>query len=160
MICSLNSIFIRSAILLIVLFSSTIAQTDVGVKVKPLDEASLSEIISADDNRLVLSFMAAWCGPCIDELPALNKLHHRYKDRDLQIIGISIDFEGPSAMQPIVKKLKIEFPIYWYGEKAIDKFNLTAIPMLLFIRQGEMVERLHGTRSEKFLDQIIREFLK
>ena len=132
----------------------------VGVKVKRIDEASLSEIISADDNRLVLSFMAAWCGPCIDELPALNKLHHRYKDRDLQIVGNSIDFEGPGAMQPIVKKLKIEFPIYWYGEKAIDKFNLDAIPMLLFIRQGEMVERLRGTRSEKFLDQKIREFLK
>ena len=63
-------------------------------------------------------------------------------------------------MQPIVKKLKIEFPIYWYGEKAIDKFKLNAVPMLLFIKQGEMVERLHGNRSEKFLDQKIREFLE
>ena len=63
-------------------------------------------------------------------------------------------------MQPIVKRLKIEFPIYWYGEKAIDKFNLNAIPMLFFIRQGEVVDRLRGTRSEKFLDQKIRELLK
>jgi hypothetical protein len=63
-------------------------------------------------------------------------------------------------MQPIVKKLKIEFPVYWCGEEAIDKFKLNAIPMLLFIRQGKMVERLHGKRSEKFLDQKIREFLK
>ena len=160
MIYSINNIFIRSAILAIVLFSGITAQAGVGVKVKRIDEASLSEIISADDNRLVLSFMAAWCGPCIDELPALNKLHNRYKDRGLQIVGISIDHEGPGAMQPIVKKLKIEFPIYWCGEKAIDKFKLNAIPMLLFIRQGEMIERLGGNRPEKFLDQKIREFLK
>ena len=161
MIYSINSIFIRSAILAIVLFSSiTTAQAGVGVNVTRIDEASLNEIISADDNRLVLSFMAAWCGPCIDELPALNKLHNRYKDRGLQIVGISIDLEGPGAMQPIVNKLKIEFPIYWYGEKAIDKFKLNAIPMLLFIRQGEMIERLGGNRPEKFLDQKIREFLK
>jgi thiol-disulfide isomerase/thioredoxin len=103
--------------------------------------------------------MAAWCGPCIDELPALNKLHKKYKDRGFQIIGISIDLGGPDAMQPIVKKLKIEFPVYWCGEKAIEKFKLNAIPMLLFIRQGEIVERLHGNRPEKFLDQKIREFL-
>ena len=160
MTCSINNIFIRSAILAIVLFSGITAQAGVGVKVKRIDEASLNEIISADDNRLVLSFMAAWCGPCIDELPALNKLHNRYKDQGFQIVGISIDLEGPGAMQPIVKKLKIEFPIYWCGEKAIDKFKLNAIPMLLFIRQGEMIERLGGNRPEKFLDQKIREFLK
>ncbi|MEX1352455.1 MAG: hypothetical protein AB1Z31_32560 [Desulfobacterales bacterium] len=57
-------------------------------------------------------------------------------------------------------KLKIEFPIYWCGEKAIDKFKLNAIPMLLFIRQGEMIERLDGNRPEEFLDRKIREFLK
>jgi thiol-disulfide isomerase/thioredoxin len=155
-----NNIFIRSAVLVIVLFTSIAAQAGTGAKVKRIDEATLGKLITADDNRLVLSFMAAWCGPCIDELPALNKLHKRYKDRGFQIIGISIDLEGPGAMQPIVKSLKIEFPVYWCGEKAIDKFKLNAIPMLLFIRQGEMVERLHGNRPEKFLDQKIREFLK
>ena len=155
-----NNIFIDSVILVIVLCTGIAAQAGTGVKVKRIDERSLSELISADDNRLVLSFMAAWCGPCIDELPALNKLHNRYKDRGLQIVGISIDFDGPDAIQPIVQKLKIEFPIYWCGQKAIDKFKVKAIPMLLFIKQGEMVERLQGNRPEIFLDQKIREFLK
>ncbi len=159
MICFRNNIFARAAVLVIVLFTAVAAQAGSGAEVKPIDEATLDKLIGADDNRLVLSFMAAWCGPCIDELPVLNKLHKRYKDRGFQIIGISIDLEGPAAIQPIVKKLKIGFPVYWYGEKAIDKFKLNAIPMLLFIRQGEMVERLHGERSEKFLDQKIREFL-
>ena len=159
MICFRNNIFVRAAVLVIVLFTAVAAQAGSGAEVKRIDEATLGKLITADDNRLVLSFMAAWCGPCIDELPALNKLHKRYKDRSFQIIGISIDLEGPGAIEPIVKKLKIEFPVYWYGEKAIDKFKLNAIPMLLFIRQGEMVERLHGERPEKLLDQKIREFL-
>jgi len=156
----MNQIFFRSAVLSIVLLTGIAAQAGSGAEVKRIDEAALGKLITAGDNRLVLSFMAAWCGPCIDELPALNKLHKRYKDRGFQIIGISIDIEGPAAMQPIVKKLKIEFPVYWCGEKAINKFKLNAIPMLLFIKQGEMVERLHGKQPEKFLDQKIREFLK
>ena len=97
-----NKILIRSAVLVIILFVGIAAQGGTGAKVKRIDEAALGKLIAADDNRLVLSFMAAWCGPCIDELPALNKLHKRYKDRGLQIIGISIDLEGPGAMQPIV----------------------------------------------------------
>jgi thiol-disulfide isomerase/thioredoxin len=154
-----NNIFICAAVLAVVLFTGIAVQTASGAKVKRIDESALGKLITADDNRLVLTFMAAWCGPCIDELPALNKLHKRYRDRGFQIIGISIDLEGPGAMQPIVEKLKIEFPVYWCGEKAISKFNLNAIPMLLFIRRGEMVERLRGNRPEKFLDQKIREFL-
>jgi thiol-disulfide isomerase/thioredoxin len=151
---------VRSAFLVILLFTGFAVQAESAVKVERIDEAALDKLIGADNNFLVLSFMAAWCGPCIDELPALNRLHKKYEDSQVQIIGISIDFDGPDAMQPILKKLKIEFPVFWCGEKAISKFNLNAIPMLLFIRQGEMVERLHGNRPEKFLDQKIREFIK
>ena len=154
-----NNIFIRSAVLAVVLFTGIAAQAGSGAEVKRIEEAAIDKLITADDNRLVLNFMAAWCGPCIDELPALNRLHKKYKDSNIQIIGISIDFEGPGAMQPIIKRLNIEFPVYWCGEKAISKFNLNAIPMLLFIRRGEMVERLHGNRPEKFLDLKIQEFL-
>ncbi len=159
MMIFVNKTIIRSAVLVIVLLTGIAAQAGTGAVIERIDEATLDKLIRADDARLVLNFMAAWCGPCIDELPALNKLHKKYKDRGFQIIGISIDLEGPGAMQPVVKKLKIEFPVYWCGEKAIDKFKLSAIPMLLFIRQGEMIERLHGRRSEKFLDKKIREFL-
>ena len=153
-------ICIRGALLATLIVTGITVQAGFCAEIKPIDEASLDKLITADGNRLVLTFMAAWCGPCIDELPTLNKLHQRYKGRGLQIIGISIDLEGPGAIQPILKKLGIKFPVYWSGEKAIAKFKLNAIPMLLFIKQGEMVERLHGRRSEKFLEQKIRKLLE
>jgi thiol-disulfide isomerase/thioredoxin len=40
-------------------------------------------------NRVTLvNFWASWCVPCRDEMPALDKLHRRMKDRGLQIIGV------------------------------------------------------------------------
>jgi thiol-disulfide isomerase/thioredoxin len=130
------------------------------VIVSRIEEAALDELIQAGTNPLVLTFLAAWCEPCIDELPVLNKLHQKYNHRGLKLIGVSIDLEGPEAIQPIVNKLGIQFPLYWYGENAVPKFKLNAIPMLFFIRKGEIVERLYGKRSERFLDKKIQEFLK
>jgi len=135
------------------------SRAETGVSAQPIGEAALDELIENTDNLLIVSFMAAWCAPCIDELPALNNLYRKYKDQGLKLVGISIDLEGPEAIQPALNHLKIDFPVYWYGDKAIQKFKLTAIPLLLVIKQGEIVERLPGRRPEKLLDKKIQEFL-
>ncbi|MEE9496198.1 MAG: TlpA disulfide reductase family protein, partial [Desulfobacterales bacterium] len=121
--------------------------------------SALDELINAKNNKILITFMAAWCGPCIDELPALNKLYQKYQKQGLKLIGISIDLEGPKAMQPIIDKLGVSFPVYWYGESAVQKFSLFAIPMIFLVKDGRIVEKLPGRRSEKVLNKKIREFL-
>ncbi|MGD9304535.1 MAG: TlpA disulfide reductase family protein [Desulfobacterales bacterium] len=130
------------------------------VTIVPIEESKLDELLGAKDNQLVVTFLAAWCGPCVDELPILNKLYHNYKNKGLKLIGISIDIEGPRAMQPFADKLKIDFPIYWYGEKGVKKFKLNAIPMLFFIKDGEVVDKLYGRHRESSINKRFREFLK
>ncbi len=149
-----------TAILVIFFISIVVPRAEADVTVQPVDEASLDALLKDTDNRLIVSFMAAWCGPCIDELPALNNLYRKYKDRGLKVIGISIDLEGAAAMQPVVNKLKIEFPVYWFGEKAIPKFNITRIPLLLIVQHGEIVKRIPGRRSDKFLDETVKTLIE
>ena len=136
------------------------AKAAAAVSIKKIEETALDAKIADRKKRLVMVFMAAWCAPCIDELPTLNKLHRKFKDQGLEIIGISIDLDGPDAMQPVVSALKIDFPVYWYGEKAVEKFALFAIPMLFLVKEGEVVERIHGRRTESFLDKKFSNFLK
>ena len=130
------------------------------VTVQPIEESKLDALLNAKDGPLVVTFIAAWCGPCIDELPILKKLNRKYNKKGLKLIGISIDIEGPRAMQPIVDKLEIDFPIYWYGEKAVKKFKLFAIPMLFFIKDGEVVDKLYGRHPESSLNKRFQEFLR
>jgi thiol-disulfide isomerase/thioredoxin len=153
-------LFFFTAILGICWLTADASRADTGVTVQPIEEAALDKLINNKNSTLIVSFMAAWCGPCIDELPALNNLYRKYKARGLKMIGISIDLQGPEAMQPALNHLKIEFPVYWYGDKAIQKFKLAAIPLLLIIKRGKIVERLPGLRPEKFLDRRIQEILK
>ena len=152
---------LRSAAVLLFIISLSIhVDAGAGVTIQKISESALDELIKSDNNKILITFMAAWCGPCIDELPALNKLYQKYQKQGLKLIGISIDLEGPKAMQPIVDKLKISFPIYWYGDTAVQKFSLFAIPMIFLVKDGQIVEKLPGRRSEKVLNKKIREFLK
>ena len=152
--------FAIASALVMVVFPDMPAQAESSVVIEKIKESELDALILAEDNSVVIAFMAAWCAPCLDELPTLNKLFKKFKDQGFKLIGISIDVGSADAIQPIVNKLKIDFPLYWYGEMAVIKFNLKAIPLLLFIKQGEIVERLPGRRPEAFLEQKIREFIK
>ena len=147
------------AILLLICLIAIPTNASAAVTVEKISEAGLDGLIYSGKNKIVVTFMAAWCGPCIDELPTLNKLHQKYKAQGLKLIGVSIDLEGPQAMQPIIDKLNIGFPVYWYGESAIQKYSIFAIPMIMWVKDGQIVEKLPGRRSERDLEKKIRKFL-
>jgi len=146
--------------LALVVFTGLPAKHAAAGSVTEIVESALDAKIGDHKNRLALVFMAAWCAPCIDELPTLNKLHKKFNNQGLEIIGISIDLDGPDAMQPIISALIIDFPVYWYGEKAVEKFALFAIPMILLVKEGRIVERIHGRRPDSYLDEKFRSLLK
>lgn len=40
---------------------------------------------------IIVNFWATWCPPCLEEMPALSKLHAQYQGRNLMVLGISSD---------------------------------------------------------------------
>lgn len=128
-------------------------------QVEGIDSAGIENLMKRSP-RLILVAMAAWCLPCREELPALNRMYEKYRGKGLELVGISVDMGDASAMVPILAKAKVSFPFYWGGEGAIRDYNISAIPMLLFVREGRIVDRVVGKRSEQDLDQMIRDFLK
>lgn len=48
---------------------------------------------------LVLDFWATWCGPCKTAMPALQRLHEKYKDQPVAIVGMNA--EGPEPGDPV-----------------------------------------------------------
>jgi thiol-disulfide isomerase/thioredoxin len=71
---------------------------------------------------VVVTFMASYCAPCKAELPMLQQLYERFKDKGLRIIGVAIDTEpaGQKSIAELLKEKKVTFPV------VRDQFNLVA----------------------------------
>ncbi|MFZ0613645.1 MAG: TlpA disulfide reductase family protein [Desulfobacterales bacterium] len=126
--------------------------------VQKLDLAGFKKMVDGE-GRFLLVFMAAWCAPCVKELPDLTALYAKYRSSGLQILGVSVDFDGPAAIQPIVDRQKVDFPVFWLGEEALDAYGISGIPLLIFIVNGAEVDRVVGLHSKAFLAEKIVKFL-
>ncbi len=128
--------------------------------VQAIELEQLDQKLAAGHSRCAIVVMAAWCMPCIEELPAINALYEKYSASGLHIVGLSLDYAGPQAMQPFIDHHKVRFPVYWVGEKAIKAYQIRGIPLILLVKNGEIAERITGKRSKKDLDKIFAAFMK
>ncbi|HZR55227.1 MAG TPA: TlpA disulfide reductase family protein [Terriglobales bacterium] len=56
---------------------------------------------------VVLNFWATWCPPCIEELPSLETLQQRMKDKGVKVLAISID-DDDNAYHQFLKDNKVD----------------------------------------------------
>ena len=102
---------------------------------------------------VVLNFWATWCGPCVIEMPLLEKRFTRYSP-DLTILGINIG-EPIQTVRKFINDKKYTFPILWDNKnKAQDLFLIDAYPTSLFIDKEGIIRAIHvGLMSAEQLDR-------
>ena len=121
---------------------------------------AFSQKIEAISEAGAVVVMAAWCAPCRKELPDLVRLHEKYADEGLEMLGMSIDYAGPEVAGAMVAEHKVTFPVYWVGEAGMRRFAIKAIPLLMLVRNGRIVERIEGVRKPSELDRRLRELIE
>jgi len=102
------------------------------------------------DKLVVLNFWATWCQPCTVEMPSLEALWRRYRDRGLVVVGVSVDRGAPKALlEPYVRTLKLTFPILLDPDaKTSDRWRVTALPATFLVRPGgEVAGMAMGARE-------------
>lgn len=59
---------------------------------------------------VLLNFWATWCAPCREEMPGMERLYQRFKDKGFVIVGVNVKDSRKEALS-FLKELKIMFPI-------------------------------------------------
>lgn len=88
---------------------------------------------------VMLNFWASWCGPCRQEMPALEKLYQRYSPVGFTILGVNTETDSEEALDWL-KDMEISFPILLDTmNQASELYSVMAMPTTILIdRDGNM----------------------
>lgn len=105
--------------------------------------------IPASGKLTILNFWATFCGPCRQEMPALNRLWDKYKNRGLEVQAVALDGDRKTAIEKFVKRFNLTLPIYLDDDSDISKdYKVSMLPVTYLISpEGTILGRMVGERE-------------
>ena len=108
---------------------------------------------------LLVNLWATWCGPCRMETPELVKLNKEFKDRGVEMIGLSTEDPDDSAqsVSAFVREYKVDYQIGWATrEVALGLMQgRTNIPQSFIIApDGRILKRFIGFNPQATPSQL------
>ena len=117
-----------------------------GPVLRAVDGSRLDLADRLERGPILLDFWATWCRPCERSLPATQRLHERFAERGLTVIGVSVD--GPrnwARVRPFANRLRLGFPQVLDEDGALARrFHVGAVPTTVLIAREGRVVRVHA----------------
>ncbi|HXJ37511.1 MAG TPA: TlpA disulfide reductase family protein [Candidatus Eisenbacteria bacterium] len=106
--------------------------------------------LSAYRGQVVLvNLWATWCPPCREEMPSMERLYQRLKDRGFVLLAVSQDEGDVEGVKKFAKEMKITFPVLVDPQGDVGRnYGVWGYPeSFLLDRSGRIVERVIGPRT-------------
>jgi thioredoxin 1 len=95
-----------------------------------LTDSNFSEVVMNSDKPVVVDFWAAWCGPCRMVGPLIDEMHNEY------------------AGKAVIGKVDVD-----QNPNISGQFGIRSIPTILFIKNGQVVDKVVGAVPKGTLKQ-------
>ena len=151
-------------VLLMLLATLAVAeQPPLGHKMNPVSPALAApgftlpdmdgEMQSLQDFRgrvVMLNFWATWCPPCRREMPSMQRLYEKYRERGLTVVAVN-QFEDPDLVFEFTGRLSLEptFPILFDRESRVsEQYGVKGLPTTYLLdKAGRIQFRAIGGRE-------------
>jgi thiol-disulfide isomerase/thioredoxin len=109
-------------------------------------DRTLGELLGT--KPVVVNFFASWCVPCIDEMPAFERVHQAVSDQ-VTVIGMA-NRDAPDDALATVAATGVTYPTFGDPDgSAVTWFGGLAMPTTVFIdASGEVVDVNSGPLTE------------
>lgn len=121
----------------------------------PIDSGNFHEY-----DLIIVNCWAEWCGPCVRELPELERIHQEYPNvLILGVLSFSYDMEGALAT---LRDAGVTYPVMEPTGKVIDLVNrFDAIPATMFFdgTGKEIADPIVGSMSYSEWKEVVEDLL-
>jgi len=109
---------------------------------------------------VLITFWATWCGPCLEEMPALEKYYREHQADGFEVIALSVDKPGNRAKAFRVLA-KLSFPGAMASDASSNGFGTPeAVPVSYLVDAQGIVRDKFIAIDEGLLDEVITPLLK
>jgi len=124
------------------------------------EQHKLSEYVGNGKVTLI-DFWASWCGPCRGEMPNVVKAYAQFKNKNFEIVGVSLDSNAENWTKAI-KDLKITWPqlsdLQGWKNAGAQLYGVNSIPHTVLVdKDGTIIANdLRGEELIKKLTEILK----
>jgi|RhiMetdeSRZDD1v2_1073273.scaffolds.fasta_scaffold51495_2 peroxiredoxin len=161
----------RAILLLLILAThSIVASSQAEVKVSPDRpppapqfalkdfEGRVARLNDYKGKIVVINFWATWCAPCLAEIPEFVRLQRSYRNRGIQVIGVTYPPVNPARVRRLAVKSRINYPLLFGNRRIAKLYGVTnLLPVTIIVdRQGRLEARIDGVTDLQEVKKILQ----
>lgn len=136
---------------------------------KIYDYDGLKPLINKTDDKVhVVNFWATWCAPCVKELPYFEAVNKTYKDANVEVLLVSLDFprQYETKLKPFIKKHNLQSKVVAFDDvdqnrwiPAINENWTGALPATIIYNKDKR-QFYERSFTQEELETELKQFLK
>ena len=97
---------------------------------------------------VMVNFWATWCPPCREEMPAMERLYRRHRERGFVLLAVSVDTDA-ALVKPFLEQHKLTFPVTLDAKMDLaNTYGVRALPSSFLVdRHGYLAALALGPRA-------------
>jgi thiol-disulfide isomerase/thioredoxin len=160
-------------VLLVIPVFSIIPATDVQARtgdnaLKALPQMQLKDFagkpVKQDDlggKAYIVDFWATWCGPCIVEIPAFNRLQEKYADKGLKVLGVTLASGEAREVETFItkelvtkKKITMKYTVVMGDDNQLGDLNVMGFPTTFVVTKDWKIYKKYTGAGPKKAEEI------
>ena len=96
---------------------------------------------------VLINFWATWCPPCLEEMPAMERLYRQHREVGFTLVAVSVDADS-KLVAPFVTAHKFTFPVALDPSMSMaNTYGVRALPSTFIVaRDGTLAALAIGPR--------------